>query len=193
MKTIIIVALTTLFTWTSAAAEPQPSPEDFAKMLAAFKEMAAPVAQHDEFQRSVGEWNVVERHFMGPKPVEARGTASIRTMLGGRYLVQEYRSKGPFGDYEGFGITGYDKAAKKYVLAWTDTMSTGIMLTRGVKKGKTTTYQTREKDPKSGKSVTARMELREVGKDKTIFVMSHKPDGAKQFTKQMEITYTRVK
>lgn len=172
--------------------EPAASAPDMQKMMAMWAKLNQPGEPHAEFQKSTGTWKAEEKHFHGPDSFTAKGSSTFKTILGGRYILQEYKSESPMGKFEGMGITGYDNIKKRYVMTWMDNMSTGIVMATGVKKDKATNFSSRQIGP-DGKSSLVRMQMREVSADKMIFTMWSKANGEKKYAKTMEITYTRVK
>jgi len=112
-------------------------------------------------------------------------------MLGGRFLMEEY--KGSFMDqpFEGFSVTGYDNTKKEYVNVWMDNMGTMMVISRGTMDpaGKVLTMNSVWEDPTSGESSPIRMVTTFVDANTKKFEMYGTHDG--QEAKQMEITYTR--
>lgn len=168
------------------------SAEDQAKMMEQWMKLNAPGEQHAEFKKTAGTWKTVEKHFMGPEPMEGKGTSTMRPILGGRYLLQEYKSESPMGKFEGMGIYAYDNMRKEYVSIWIDNMSTGVFTTYGKKKGDTVTYRGKQKMP-DGTTMQHRLTIKEPNPDKIIMTMFGRMPKQKEFSKHMQITYTRVK
>jgi hypothetical protein len=197
MKTkLSLILLTALVCTPVLAAEKKKAassiPENQAKMMEMWMKLNAKGEQHAEFQESVGTWGAVEKHFMGETSFEGKGSCKIRTILDGRYLIQEYQSESPMGKYEGFGITAYDNMKKQYVMVWLDSMSTGVFTSHGVKKGNTITYRGKQEMP-DGTMMHHRMVLKEQGPDKMTFTMHGRTADEKEFKKKMELVYKRVK
>ena len=73
-------------------------------------------------------------------------------ILGGRYLQEEFTGEMMGSPFTGIGITGYDNLGKKYVMAWMDSMSTGIYFMEGTADadGRTITLNGRFDDPVKG-------------------------------------------
>ncbi|MBM3878425.1 MAG: DUF1579 domain-containing protein [Verrucomicrobia bacterium] len=199
MKTrwsLIQIALTGLLgAMALAADERQPggtaAEMDHAAMMEQWMKLNAKGEPHAAFQQSAGDWTAVEKHTMGAQAFEGKGKATLRAILDGRYLVQEYSSESPMGKFEGFGVTAYDTMEKQYVMAWMDSMSTGIFMSYGKKQGNAITYNGEQKMP-DGSTMLHRMVLEESGPDRMILTMFGKPAGAKEFGKHLEITYTRT-
>lgn len=113
-----------------AAAEAPVGQAALAQMMA---KMAAPGKPHEHLQEMVGKYKTKATWTIpgveGAAPEE--GTAEFQSILGGRYVTQEFHGKMMGEPMEGFGIMGYDNAAKKFVGVWVDNMSTAMMLTEG--------------------------------------------------------------
>ena len=115
------------------------------------------------------------------------------TMLGGLWLVTEF--KGEFGGqpFEGRGQTGYDTNKGKYVGTWIDTMSTEIMVMEGDldEKTQTMTMTSKGKDP-AGKPYESKQVSQRKGDDTRVFTMFMKSADTKdEYVRVMEITYNR--
>lgn len=167
-----------------------------AEMMDAYLKMSEPGPEHRALEPMIGEWSYVSRFRMSPEQewTESKGTATTRWIMDGRYALHETQgvmwSNTPF---KGMGITGYDKMKNKYVNAWIDNMTTGIMLTEGTgdPSGKTFTYEGKMDDPMSGQKDVAYKYIFKVASNSE-YVMewySPGPDGA--MFKTMEIQYTR--
>jgi len=107
--------------------------KDIEAIMAVFKNQSVPGAPHKLLERLEGSWNTRFEVWMGPgrAPVEGMGACEQKMILGGRYLLQEYRSKVGGEPYSGMNILGYDNVTKRYVSAWMNTMDTGIYLFEG--------------------------------------------------------------
>jgi hypothetical protein len=181
--------------------EPKPDAsfgaEAMGQMMAEYAKWGALGEQHKEFAKAVGDWETTCRIYMAPgvPPMESKGTATFKTILGGRFLVQEYKSEMMGQPYEGMGIEGYDNFKKKYVSIWMDSMSTGIWSSAGDcdSTGKTCTYYGAMDDPVTGvQDKMGKMVVRVVDDDKHMFDMYELlPDGTEK--KCMDIEYTRRK
>ena len=107
---------------------------DQAAMMEAYMKLITPGPQHEQLAKLAGEWEATQTLWMAPgaPAVEAKATAKFRMIMGGRFLVQTYKSEIPgMGVFTGRGTTGYDNAAKEYVQTWLDSFNTGIMTSRG--------------------------------------------------------------
>jgi|CXWL01.1.fsa_nt_gi hypothetical protein len=187
-------------------AEKQPSPEEMAKMMEKYMAMMKPGKHHKELDQLAGEWNAVNRWYMGgpgTQPTETKGTAKRRWVLDGRFLFEEVKSalmmpndKGEMTSmpFEGLSMVGYDNYRNMFVGTWADTMGTQILTYAGAPNpdGKTFTYYGEMDEPTldmRGRMV--KYVTRVVSKDKHIFEMYDLAAGDNY--KVMEITYTRSK
>lgn len=100
----------------------QEVPPEVAAMLAA----AAPGEEHKLLKQMVGRWDIASKFWMAPDapPMESKGSSSIKLVLGGRFVQQDYRGAFMGIKFQGIGLTGYDKHKKKFVNVWLDTGST---------------------------------------------------------------------
>lgn len=175
-----------------ASAKGQPSQEE---MMAAMLKMAAPGPEHASLAPLAGTWKTMTRMWNDPsaEPMTSEGTCERTWIMGGRYLVANY--KGVFNNmpFEGMEVLGYDNMKKQYVSSWVDNMGTGIMLTRGAAMDPSTrsfTLKGSMMDP-SGKESPVR-EVTSIVDGNTYTMTMYASDGGKE-AKMMEITYTRVK
>jgi hypothetical protein len=176
---------------TAQDAPQNPSPEELEKLMEQYSKLGP---QHKEFQRVVGKWNtVMKAYYENPEePVVSEGTSTFRTIMGGRFLQEMFRSTYNGKPFQGYGITGYDNMKKKYASVWLDNMGTGIMTMQGdydVKKHTLTETGTTA-------SPLGEMKFRAVthyvDEDHINFTMYMTgPDGKE--TKGMEVAYTRAK
>ena len=165
------------------------------EMAAAMMQYAFPGDHHQHLQRFVGEWDLKASMWMHPSAdaQETTGTARVRSMLGGRYFLEELNMSMPEmgGDFEGLCLYGYDKRYDKYFFEWGDSWGTGLMSGEGTcdGAGKVFTYHATYDMPNMPtteyKSVVTvinpRMHIYEM--------FSKGPDG--EYWQHMEIVYTK--
>ncbi len=169
-----------------------PAAPDMEEMMKAYEAVAAPGPQHARLREAVGTWKTETKIWMGPgEPEVSTGTSEFKTILGGRYVVEQFASTFMGKPFEGMGVYGYDNVTKKYVTIWLDNSGTGIARSEGTRDeaAKTTTYFGEYVDPMKGPSKFKNV-LREVSKDRQVFEM-YMIDSGGQEQKSMEITYTR--
>lgn len=156
---------------------------------------ATPGDAHQKLASMVGTWDATVKMWNGPgaEPSVSTGIAKNTSVLGGRWIQEDFSGNFNGMPFSGLGYTGYDNVTKQYVATWMDTMSTGLMISNGTADGENTyTYASSMSDPISGKSAEMKTKVTVLGKDKHVMEMwAPSPDG-KEF-KMMEITYTRKK
>jgi hypothetical protein len=165
-------------------------------MMEAWAKVASPGTEHKALASSVGSWDVAVKSWMKPgdPPMESKGTAENRMIMGGRFLEQRFTGTMMDMPFEGLGHTGYDNYKKKYVTTWMDNLGTGVMTGLGTadSAGKVITFTGEMDDPVQGKTNPYKNTLTVVDDDHQLFEMwSPGPDG--KMAKMMEIHYTRKK
>lgn len=143
----------------------------------------------DVLKGTVGQWKAdIKMWAEGPDrpPMTSTGTET-NEMLGENWLVSKFESEFGGQPFSGMGILGYDLEKKKYVNHWIDTMAPVMSHFEGSFDAATKTMTM------TGKEQGAEAKNTTVMKDsKTrIFTMYQKPEGASDFLKLMEITYTK--
>ena len=166
---------------------------DMQETMEAYQKLAIPGEPHKMMARWEGSWDIRMKSWMEPDqpPVESKGTAEYRTILGGRFLQEEIQSEMMGSPYNGRGFMGYDNNTGKYTTVWIDDMSTSIMVFEGTASpdGKTITQTSHYDDPIQGP-----MDFRTV-----TTIMDDDTQGFEMYTtgktgkeeKMMEIVYTR--
>ena len=103
------------------------------QMMANMAAYAATGPEHDHLKRRLGQWEHTATMWPHPgaEPVVTHGQTVTELIMGGRFLLD--RSTGEFfgQQFEGMGITGYDRIKKKYTGIWIDNMGTGIYSVEG--------------------------------------------------------------
>ncbi len=108
---------------------PMENPEFMEAMMAA----ATPGAEHEHIQKAVGKWDVDSTIYMMPDAPGMPSTAEVevKSILGGRYILETYKSEFMGMPTEGLLLMGYDNLAEEYVSIWMDTYSTWPSISRG--------------------------------------------------------------
>lgn len=174
--------------------QPQMTPEEQAMMEACMK-IATPGENHKHLQPLIGSWNTSTKIWMGgpgTPPMETKGTAQCRWVLGGRFVQEVYKGEFMGQPYEGLGMTGYDNFKNMYIASWADTAGTQLLTSKGQRdpSGKVFTFYGVMDDPiinVSGKSIKYVTKI--INENKRIFeiIDLHAGDDYKV----MEIIYTR--
>ncbi|MGF1579795.1 MAG: DUF1579 domain-containing protein [Gemmataceae bacterium] len=167
--------------------------EDFEK---GFQKYGTPGKEHKYLQPLAGRWNVEGKFYMNPgeEPTTSKATSTRKWVFGKRYLVEEYKGEVFGKPFSGMGMTGYDRAKKKFVGSWVDSMSTAIMPNEGTydSSTKTFTYRGVLFDPYSGKKWKSKDVLTVKGKNQHTFKMYRQDlSGGPEFL-MMELNYLRA-
>jgi hypothetical protein len=163
--------------------------------MEAWMKLAKPGKEHELLGRHVGEWNVTMKTWMSPgdPPTEHKGTATLKMILGGRVLMEDFRGDFMGMAFEGHGMMGYDNYRGRWWQTWMDNMGTGMYKGEGTASadGKTVTLIGKSDRPaQNRKDVEMKGVYRFPNDNEHIFETYDKgPDGKE--IKTMEITYRR--
>jgi hypothetical protein len=114
--------------WVDYGEDPMQNPQYMTDMLAA----GAPGPRHEALAGRAGSWNVAGRMWEpGSEAMPMQGTARTEALLGGRYIVEEFKADFMGMPFEGRLIQGYDNVTQRYWSLWFDSMSTGYWLSHG--------------------------------------------------------------
>ena len=197
--TLLVVCTLVLGLAGLAAAQDKPAT---AGAPQAMPPMPKPGPEHAIFKDVAGTWDATVESFMAPgaPPSLSKGEETSRVGCGGMCLITDFRGSfvmGPPGTpatpFEGHGTETYDKAKKKYVGTWIDSMSTGLSVSESTHDAATRTMTGWMEGPDMSGSVS-KMKATTVMKDPNTRVFSMYnvgPDGKE--TLGMRITYTRKK
>ncbi len=112
---------------------PEMSPEDAAK-FAECMALGQPGEKHKALARFVGTWNTTTKIWMGgpgTPPTETTGRSVVKSILGGRYTMENFAGTVMGMPYEGMGLTGYDNYKNMYSVVWADSMGTAMFTALG--------------------------------------------------------------
>jgi hypothetical protein len=162
----------------------------------AYMKMMAPNENHAYLGSFAGDWEITTTAWMEPgaEPSVTKGTGTGEMILGGRYLMINYRGT-MFGQpFEGYQIVGYDNLKKKYVTLWIDSAGTGFYLTEGErdKAGTVLTEAGAWPDPMAGGTIKVRAITRIVSADEHTYEMYMTGADGKEF-KSLENKAVRKK
>jgi len=159
----------------------------------------ADTAQYKILAQQEGEWDAdVTMTIPGPDgkvtTAKSKGVETNR-LLGGKWLISDFKGEFFNAPFEGHGQNGYDAKKGKYVATWIDMMSTHIDLMEGTydEKTKTLTLNADTEEPTSGKPMKLRLETQFKDEGTRVFTEYVQMEGQKEFAKFMEITYTKRK
>lgn len=121
MRTLVAIVFAALPWLVAVPQDPAPDPA----MLLRAQQLAATAPQHQRLARLVGDWDVgvVTTPPGGPEHRD-RGRASVRPILGGRYVVANLTLPVPGGRLEAVQILGFDTLRQLYTASWRDDAST---------------------------------------------------------------------
>lgn len=167
------------------------------EMMKKYMDYATPGEGHKVLETLAGTWNYKSKMWETPKskPQESTGQSTMKMIMGGRYLQQEFKGEAMGQPFEGMGFVGYNNLEKKYETTWLDNMATGTMHGTGTFDSKTKTLNESGQFTcplSSDKKRAFHSEWKIKDKNTLVFTMSA-PDleTGKDF-KNMEITYKRA-
>lgn len=168
---------------------------DMQEMMKKWTEAGTPGQPHKLLDQFVGKWDTATRVWMEPgkPPMETKGTADVKWIMDGRYLLEESAGQLMGMPHKGMGITGYDNFKQKYVSSWIENMSTGMYMSEGTvdQSGKVLTFHGKIDEPATGeRDKLVRFVARIISKDKHVFEIYDLVGRPDEF-KAVEITYTR--
>jgi hypothetical protein len=160
--------------------------------LEALKRMSTPGVEHGRLARREGSYTTVTRHFAaaGAAGSEVTGKAELRMILGGRFLLEEYRSDRTGGP-EGARLLAFDGTLGRYQAAWANAGSTALVHLEGeAKDGGALIALRGTLHDVDKEALTLRVHIREIDPDRFLVVVGGDEQG--QGPRQ-ETLYTRVK
>jgi hypothetical protein len=184
-----------------ATATGQPNAEEMMKQM---MEMSKLNENHKLLADMNGNWNYAIKMWMNPdpnaKPQESKGTATRKSVMGGRYFVMDVTGKmqmpgedGKMKDmqFKGMAVEGYDNVKKKFVSSWIDSMGTGIQFSEGTYDPTTKTFTfNMEMEMMPGMKTPVREVIKVTDKDHMLLEWYENRGGNE--VKTMEIAYTRA-
>src|SRR5256886_15504014 len=176
-----------------------------ADMMKQMMEMSKLNENHKLLSSLDGNWDYTIKFWMNPdpnaKPQESKGTATRKSIMGGRYVMMDVSGKmqmpgedGKMKDitFKGMGMEGYDNVKKKFVASWIDNMGTGIEFSEGTYDPATKSFTyTSEVEPAPGMKTSIR-EVIKVADDSHMMLEWYENQGGQE-KKTMEINYTKKK
>ena len=110
-----------------------PPAMDMQKYMASMMKLATPGKEHKTLAAMAGDWSVAVKYRMGPDLPWQDGTATstYQSALGGRWVIQNYKSEFGGMAFEGLMVLGYDNMKKKYVSSWRDNFTTWAIHSEG--------------------------------------------------------------
>ncbi len=172
--------------------------EQLSEEMQKWLELAKPGKVHQDMAKRVGSWTYTMKswHQPGSEPEISTGTSEIKSILGGRFIIDNARADKPDpktgGEiFQGMGLHGFDNATQKYVFAWVDNMGTMIMTGEGTpdSTGKVVTYMSECTGPENMK-MQIKSVCRTESNDRYVFEMFSQ-DENQQWFRMMELTASR--
>ncbi len=169
---------------------------DMQEMMKRWMEVATPGEGHKLLEQFVGKWDTVTRMWWegpGKPPTETKGSAEVKWVLEGRFLLEEASGQAMGMPYKSINYLGFDNYKKKYVVSYLDSMGTAMYTGEGkfdpsnkvmTLFGKMDDCMIGERD-KPVKYVT-----RVISKDKHVFEIYDEVGSPNEF-KAVEVIYTR--
>lgn len=159
--------------------------------------MPAPAgAEHERLDAFVGKFRAEVKMWMGPgDPMVSTGTMTSTRELDGRFLCQEYvgdPGPGPFPNFRGKGLFGYNDLTERYEGVWIDNASNVMQTETGIldESGKVWTMEGSMPCASTGKTTKKRSVLTVRDRDHHSLEMYFENEGGMH--KGMEIRYARV-
>ena len=160
--------------------------------MQAMVEAATPGPIHARLMKLAGEYTVEMKFFAQPgtEPEVSTGTATLKPILGGRFLQEENSGESFEQAYSGERIYGYNKGSKQYEAIWIYTGSTALLVLNGASDddGKTVRYSGAFLGP-DGKPQELHVTFKQVDDDH--FVVRLFGPGPVDSAPVVETTYTR--
>jgi len=194
MGTVLTVAVAVFLAAPAVAQEghTEMTPEQQAEMDAHMK-AGTPGAEHLALASTTGNYAVVVQSWHEPDgPATEETGTTVRTMeLDGRVRIEKFSGTMMGMPFSGHGMMGFENVTGKYWSTWTDSMSTGMMVSEGTCDAKKScTFTGSWNDPITKKPVTARMTTRWPSPTTEIFEMYAPGKDGKEM-KMMQLTYTK--
>ena len=110
---------------------------DPAAIMQMMQEMSLPDEHHKFFEGMTGTYDMTAKFWMDPtaEPEVSKGTCTVKTILGGRFLISDVEMDLNFGGMEmpmqGMSVMGYSRPTKEYQTIWIDTFNTNMTVQRG--------------------------------------------------------------
>ncbi len=189
----------------AAPAQPGTGQPNAADMMKQMMELSKLNENHKLLSSLDGNWDYSIKFWMNPdpnaKPQESKGTATRKSIMGGRYVMMDVSGKmqmpgedGKMKDmmFKGMGMEGYDNVKKKFVASWIDNMGTGIEFSEGTYDPATRSFTyTSEMEPVPGMK-TAIREVIKIADNNHMSLEWYENQGGQE-KKTMEINYTKKK
>jgi hypothetical protein len=166
--------------------------EDSQKKHAVREDLPGPV--HKRLTDLAGSWDVTVQYKIGEKFQEGKAKCEATSILGGRFLRQQYNTQFQGNPFTVVQILGYDNSRKKSIEFKIDNMATSAMYNEGTVSddGKVITNQGEPLEPGSGKPYKLRTVYTIIDDDHFTLEWFHIDDAGKA-ERVVNMTHTRKK
>ena len=132
MKLILALAVSLALSPTVFAKEMKMDPKKM-EMMKLWQEASTPGKEHAVLKSLVGKWKVTTKSWESEKskPEVTTGISTFKSILGGRFVQQDFKGSMMGMPYTGTVMIGYNNVSKKFESSWHDSMSTAIMNFQG--------------------------------------------------------------
>ena len=187
------VSIALIAAGTAVAKDPVAISPDQQAYMEACQKAATPGPQHATLARMAGDYTLTVKSYMEPggEPEVSTASSTRKLILGGRYLEESVRGSVMGQPFEGRGLTGFDNVTGQWWGTWVDSMSTGVMTTRGSwdDAAGVGTFTGEYNDPMTGPAQSSRTVTRRLPNgDEVMEMYMSTPAGE---VKAMEILYQR--
>src|SRR5262245_23692584 len=191
-----VAAFAGLLIAATALAQQKKEPLSPSEQEALLKKLATPGEHHRRLDALAGKWQLAVKWRNKPddKWAESKGRAEYKWILGGRFLMEEFKYDMGGESLEWVGIYGYDNFQKKYTAVWVDNMGTNTEFADAEydPKEKVFSYIGEQDDPPTGGKKKFKWLITLESPDRVRFdSYDQNPPG--QYFKNTEVTATRLR
>ena len=162
-----------------------------AEQMQAMMKAAQPGPEHAKLKEMEGNWDADVKMFNPDgTSTTSKATMKAKMIMDGRVLQMHVDGEFMGQPFKGLGMTGFDNTEKKYWNIWTDSMGTGVMITKGTEQDGKIINTGEMTCPADGKAQQVREVHSFVDKDHHNYEMYCTMSGSPEM-KCMEIAYTR--
>lgn len=154
--------------------------------------MGAP-PQIQEMADTAGKWTVTVKARMNADSewTETQATATIKPVLGGSALMEEFEGTMMGMPLKGLSIVTFDRETNQYQATWTDNMSASTMLMKGEMQDGVLVMKGAGK--MMGQDYVMKTKSKEVSANERTMSMHMSFDGGESWFETMQMVYTRGK
>jgi hypothetical protein len=160
-------------------------------MMEAWMAAAAPGEPHAFLAKMTGDWKTRTTHYeMGEAGEPTDGTASFKSILGGRVVKGQYTGVMWGQPFEGMSMDGYDNITGKYWSTWIDNTGTSLYVTEGkmLEDGKSLEHTGMMTMPDGSQCAMRFVTTRESGEKATMNGYMTMPGAEEMITMKIEFT-----